>query len=539
MLNLQEGTITYMYENDDFGSYLVIKPGSEKLIDYQVGMVTNNRIPGLLPMDLRCKNNEDNLYYNITSKITLTKLLSRRKINKRQILDLLTQITQTMLTGIDYLLYNKCYILKQEFIYVDPAEFKLYMVYVPVVAVEDVNQNLRKLIIDLIINATYSEDDDSGDGFIQKIINYIKGDTFNIAGLDMLLKQLNQDSCHNNRRGEDDIASEYYLHNGICDDEIHGNIIFDNEVFDEQIIDGMNVFNISKNSKQEIKPGLQAFRNNPMNSLKDDPYKSHNLKLIAVGIAVQIVLITLFILSRNFLETLGGNVKTTYAAAMLIIVAIDALVIKNLMCWKKPEQKQKIENIKDKKDSVKRSNNLRKNNKKETIENRITDDMLGNVTNIESDEAEEDIEEHDLSELIISSAMTRNDMEFDSTISSNTPSKPDFEYSNKTVVLSPQKELKPHIINMNGCAKEEIPIDKNEFLIGRLEDMVDYVINNNAVGKVHAQITIRNNKYYLKDLNSTNGTMVNDIKLVCNEENEIKDGDRITFANCDYLFVLR
>ena len=92
---------------------------------------------------------------------------------------------------------------------------------------------------------------------------------------------------------------------------------------------------------------------------------------------------------------------------------------------------------------------------------------------------------------------------------------------------------------MTGSPKEEIPINKKEFLIGRLEDMVDCVVKNIAVGKVHALITERNGKYYLKDLNSVNGTMLNDIKLQCNEENEINDGDRITFANSDYLFVLR
>ncbi|MGI6668122.1 MAG: hypothetical protein ACOX4M_01330 [Acetivibrionales bacterium] len=39
---------------------------------------------------------------------------------------------------------------------------------------------------------------------------------------------------------------------------------------------------------------------------------------------------------------------------------------------------------------------------------------------------------------------------------------------------------------------EDIIIDKDEFIIGRLAGHVDYVINNNAVGKLHAELIYKN-----------------------------------------------
>jgi len=477
-MNLRGGKIIQMYERDDFCSYFIIKPEAGKVLEYQVEMITNNCIPGLLAMDLRRKNNEEYLYYKITSKIPLSQLLSRKKINKSQLLNILNQITETMLSGVNYLLYNKCYILKEEFIYVDPAAFKLDMVYVPVIMEEDINQNLRKLIIDLIINATYTEDDDSGDGFIQKIINYLKGDTFNIAGLNRLLKQLNEGNHEE-------------------ENEINKCKLNDINKIEDTISEVTLPSEINDLDEQE---SVESHS-------KNNTCKSHNFKLLEIGIASQIILLVLFMASKKLLESLNGNIKTTYAATVLIIIAIDALIIKNLL-----DRRRTI-------GSLDESSKGRKS--KEILGEKENNPQADKTNNNLNSKPENMTFENDL------------DDESDSDYGSYP------EYGNKTVLLSVKKEQKPYIINMTGSTKEEIPINKKDFLIGRLDDMVDYVIKNNTVGKIHAQITTCENKYYLKDLNSSNGTLLNDIKLECNVENEIKDGDRVTFANSDYLFVLR
>ncbi len=44
---------------------------------------------------------------------------------------------------------------------------------------------------------------------------------------------------------------------------------------------------------------------------------------------------------------------------------------------------------------------------------------------------------------------------------------------------------------------------------------------------------------FLKDLNSVNGTFVNDGRISGNVEHPLKDGDNVAFANCEYVFVLQ
>jgi pSer/pThr/pTyr-binding forkhead associated (FHA) protein len=85
---------------------------------------------------------------------------------------------------------------------------------------------------------------------------------------------------------------------------------------------------------------------------------------------------------------------------------------------------------------------------------------------------------------------------------------------------------------------EKIFINKDQFKIGRLAGEVDYVSDNSAVGKVHAEIKIDNDKYYLMDLSSRNGTFINGQRINSNELYEIKNDDSVVFANSEFKFFI-
>ena len=62
------------------------------------------------------------------------------------------------------------------------------------------------------------------------------------------------------------------------------------------------------------------------------------------------------------------------------------------------------------------------------------------------------------------------------------------------------------------------------------------IIGGGRIGKLHAEITICEGTYYIKDLNSKNGTFVNGIRVPGNKEFEIKENDIIKFSNYEYVF---
>ncbi len=93
--------------------------------------------------------------------------------------------------------------------------------------------------------------------------------------------------------------------------------------------------------------------------------------------------------------------------------------------------------------------------------------------------------------------------------------------------------LKP----MERTGYESIPIKNFPFFIGKLRKNVDYCLEKEVVSRYHAKITREGNRYFLTDLNSTNGTFLNREALMTYQQKELRPGDEISFANIRYLFV--
>lgn len=83
---------------------------------------------------------------------------------------------------------------------------------------------------------------------------------------------------------------------------------------------------------------------------------------------------------------------------------------------------------------------------------------------------------------------------------------------------------------------EKIYISKRIFVIGKSADKTDYAVNNSAVSRVHAEISVVGSEYYITDKGSTNHTYVNHSEILPNSPHQIFDGDEIMFANEIFTF---
>ena len=92
------------------------------------------------------------------------------------------------------------------------------------------------------------------------------------------------------------------------------------------------------------------------------------------------------------------------------------------------------------------------------------------------------------------------------------------------------------IVGDNTPVNIELIISKTEFLIGKKGDQVDGSIQfNKAISRVHCKITCVDNKYYITDMGSANGTYVNGLKVAAGKQIPITVGDRIKLANSEFL----
>lgn len=83
---------------------------------------------------------------------------------------------------------------------------------------------------------------------------------------------------------------------------------------------------------------------------------------------------------------------------------------------------------------------------------------------------------------------------------------------------------------------EDIVIAYYPFIIGKQENLVDYVLHRETVSRLHLRIDRKEDRYYVQDLNSTNGTMAGGHMLENNEIMEIWDGMEISIAGERYRF---
>jgi pSer/pThr/pTyr-binding forkhead associated (FHA) protein len=76
---------------------------------------------------------------------------------------------------------------------------------------------------------------------------------------------------------------------------------------------------------------------------------------------------------------------------------------------------------------------------------------------------------------------------------------------------------------------QRIPIDKDQFIIGRGSKTSDLAIKDGNISRKHAAVIRRNGTFYIKDLGSTNGI---DYKGMRIDNKRIDEGD--VFHLCDY-----
>ncbi len=90
------------------------------------------------------------------------------------------------------------------------------------------------------------------------------------------------------------------------------------------------------------------------------------------------------------------------------------------------------------------------------------------------------------------------------------------------------------VVQSGGRARREIPVDIEEFVIGR--DLgCHFRVDHDRVGSHHCRIRLKKNRVVVEDLNSIHGTLVNDQAV---RSVEAHDGDRLRVGPTTFLFVI-
>lgn len=95
-------------------------------------------------------------------------------------------------------------------------------------------------------------------------------------------------------------------------------------------------------------------------------------------------------------------------------------------------------------------------------------------------------------------------------------------------------------LTLKSCDSEypDFHIRGESFLIGKQKEHVDGCIPVPTISRIHARITCTDSVYYIEDLNSTNGTWVDQTQLDPYEPFPLECGRKIKFASAEYEALL-
>lgn len=110
-------------------------------------------------------------------------------------------------------------------------------------------------------------------------------------------------------------------------------------------------------------------------------------------------------------------------------------------------------------------------------------------------------------------------------------------YYEDTVILGYRStEKAPRLVYTGTDFISEIELTSFPFSIGKMAENVTMVIDHPMISRIHAKIYFKENHYYIEDMNSSNGTYINNNLIQPHTLTEITAGDYITFSHLTYIF---
>lgn len=106
----------------------------------------------------------------------------------------------------------------------------------------------------------------------------------------------------------------------------------------------------------------------------------------------------------------------------------------------------------------------------------------------------------------------------------------------KTVYMDIQRENERKLYGIGKARRQKILLDGLPCLIGKEKGLVTHVISDPSVSRMHARFYEEGEAVWMQDLNSTNGTYHNGMRLRPNEKVTLEPEDEVAFGQVQFVF---
>ncbi len=142
------------YINNLKSAYQVVEGEEQENEDYQVAMLRENTVPGLLTMHVRYVDNRSNYYYDISGMQSLKAKYEKEKLKYADIMQLVKALLETMAEAKKYMLDGEKILLDPSYIFHEKKGY--YFTYYPS-SMLDIQEEFHKLTEFLVREVDYQD----------------------------------------------------------------------------------------------------------------------------------------------------------------------------------------------------------------------------------------------------------------------------------------------------------------------------------------------------------------------------------------------
>ncbi|NLL05178.1 MAG: FHA domain-containing protein [Clostridiaceae bacterium] len=481
----------FTYENQGTISFLVYNLKDEDVVDtITSGMLLNNKIEGLIPYAYSQVDTKRYFKYNITSKVTLKNYFSG-SVTKRRLVGVLLSIASAILDGEDYLINVESFVFDSEFIYVDVSNYSACLVCLPISDRKSDIASMKEFAKNIMYSVQFDQSEDCD--YVAQIINFLNNSaTFSIAEFKRLLENIMVSDSGNksNISNTMNLAQQKSIEVPNVMPEAPSSPI--PEELKQKPVNPVSRVETSEGQKKPRKPLIDK-KIMPMPKVQPNAQKAtSNLGFEIPGMTPTPIKENTQEKHENQKEKKGNffsSIFTKKEKSSGVVERKQGSVEKNII--NKPIE----------------ATNKASNRPNEVVNNQLNINPLPKKEEVYPD-------------LI---PIEENIFEKTTVLTSQATSSDQANKVQNNVYTYPYLILKK--------TQEKIEINKEVFKLGQEPKYVDYLCTNPAVSRSHADIISRNNEYFIRDNNSTNGTFVNKTRITSNQEIKIKHEDEIVLAN--------
>lgn len=561
--------MSFTYENQGNNTYLVYKIGASDNVDtMSLGMITNNKIDGIVPTLFTQSDTDRFIKYNISAKVSAKEFLSG-VVNKKRLLGVFISVLKAIKSTEEYMIDARSLLIDLEHIYVDVSKCDAMLVCLPLVR-QNESVNIPMFFKQIMFSTQFDQNENCD--YVAQIINYLNSTpVFSVDAFEKLLIDIDADNL---------------------------NIAASKAVAGQQ----KPVQPQSQSQSQQPKPmqsamnqlkNTQVQTNMPSQGKMQSQRETQSANNVVQPNQVNFAVPNMNPQNQNRINNnvqMGTNISGTYVETtsekqMSMFGLLTHYSKENKQIYERQKAQRKAQKEAEKNGAAMPGQNVKASNASFAIPGQppqqrqqpaqaqpqpvmpqqpqqqfVQPQRQFTQSNQPQRQFEQpqpmpqaqqkpaqQVQPQPVQNQNTNTGMTGNpsvppqileNMTKAGNFGETTVLGVGSEAGETTVLGTSQAQIiKPYLLRIKN--NERIELNKPVFRIGKERSYVDYFVSDNtAVSRSHANIINKDNEFYIVDTNSTNHTYVNGSMIQSNVETKIEHGTKIRLANEDFEFFM-